>query len=130
MPFPTPVEKLGERLVRDVRDFQLKVLLEILTGESRAKGDKILSEKLKELGITSTEAQREALRKLLVNAVDLAIGETLSFFEYHITVGNLDVVVRDRESGESYRIKDTDMIAAEYSSGKGTWVDKYGEVRE
>jgi hypothetical protein len=134
MGMPIPVEKLGRRLVEEVRDRLVMGFFDTLSGDARSRIQQNLCRDLRDAGIT--EAQHPALRRFVVYCVDQVLAEALGFCEYHVTVGNLEIVVTDRNlegevgSGESYRIKDTDMIAAEYSSGDGTWVDKYGKVRE
>src|SRR6185312_16145430 len=119
--------------VQDVRDVRLQSLAKLLQGQARSTDGQQLFQELANAGITS--AQRETLTKLLIYAVDLVLAESLSFVEYHVTIENLQIVVsdckwRDEEGGgASYRLEPTDMIAVEYCSGEGTWVDKYARVK-
>lgn len=124
MSMPLPVEKLGRRLVQDVRDRLLTVFFDILNGNARSRIGQHL---FQESGIEEVSGS--------LRGPGPGGGVVVLRVPHH-TVKNLEIVVTDRNldgdagSGESYRVDEFDMIAAEYSSGKGTWVDKYGKAHQ
>lgn len=128
MPFPKAVEQVAKAYVERVRDMCLKRYIRIVRGDDASVYGRELHARLAGSGLSP--AQRGACQELVWAVIDETLSEVLAFVEYQVSAGNLEVVVIDQENGESYRVKRTDMIAAEFCSGDDTWVEKYSAIKQ
>jgi dGTP triphosphohydrolase len=114
------IENLGKIFIKDVRDYTIRQIIQIVEGEARAPSSRKLHDYIKHLN----EDDKKSIKRIAIDSIDTAISNFFWFIEQNEEI--IDLVVMSEEDGKSYKLRDiSDGMCGDYAS----FIDDYSAYK-